>query len=186
MVGGSEVPTRGREPSKGSRPLVDMDEALVRRAQRGDAVALDQLVRALLPYVGRICGAIALDAGDDAVQETMIAVMRHFPELREPAALRGWVRRIAVREAIRTAKAGRTVPIDPAELRVPPVADGATTVEVRAILDDLDPEHRAALVLRHLDGLTEAEMADVLHVAPGTVKSRVHRARTAFRTRWTS
>lgn len=182
----SGVPRRGREPPKGSGPLLGVDETLVRRAQRGDAVALDRLLRELLPYVGRICGAIALDAGDDAVQDTMIAVMGHLPALREPAALRGWVRRIAVREAVRVAKGGRSVPVDPIELRVPPVPDGATAVEVRALLDDLDPEHRAALVLRHLDGLSEAEMADLLDVAPGTVKSRLHRARIAFRTRWTS
>jgi RNA polymerase sigma-70 factor (ECF subfamily) len=41
-------------------------------------------------------------------------------------------------------------------------------------------------VLRHLDGLDEREMASVLDVAPGTVKSRLHRARTAFRARWSA
>ncbi len=57
----------------------------------------------------------------------------------------------------------RTVPVDPLalgpEVTVP---DGATAVEVRAVLDDLAPEHRAVLVLRHLEGLDEAEMAEVL------------------------
>lgn len=160
---------------------------LVRRAQRGDPEALERVVDELLPYAGRICGAVALDAGDDALQETMVAIIRNIGSLREPAALRGWVRRIAVREAVRAARGGRDVPVDPVEvaagLRVP---DDATAVEVRQVLAQLAPEQRAVLVLRDLEGLHESEMADVLGVAPGTVKSRLHRARAAFRARWTA
>ena len=54
------------------------------------------------------------------------------------------------------------------------------------MLDGLTAEQRAVLVLRHLDGLDEGEMAEVLGVARGTVKSRLHRARAAFRERWTA
>jgi RNA polymerase sigma factor (sigma-70 family) len=160
---------------------------LVRRAQRGDPVAVEGLVDELLPYAGRICGAVALDAGDDALQETMVAIIRNIGSLREPAALRGWVRRIAVREAVRAARGGRDLPVDPADLVVRAhVPDGATALEVRETLANLAPEQRAVLVLRDLDGLSEAEMAGVLGVAPGTVKSRLHRARAAFRARWTA
>jgi RNA polymerase sigma-70 factor (ECF subfamily) len=161
------------------------DPDLVRRAQRGDPAALERLLDELLPYAGRICGAVALDAGDDALQETMVAVMRNIGSVREPAALRGWVRRIAVREAVRAARGGRDMPVDPADLHVT-VPDDATAVEVRQILADLGPEQRAVLVLRDVDGLGESEMADVLGVAPGTVKSRLHRARAAFRARWSA
>ena len=167
-------------------------EELVRRAQRGDTLALARLVDELSPYVGRICGAIALDAGEDAMQESLLAVCRNLPSLREPAALRGWVRRIAVREAVRAAqRARREPPVDVAVLdartvsSLPTIADGATSVEIRAVLDELPPEQRAALVLRHVDDLSEDEMSAVLGVARGTVKSRLNRARTAFRTRWT-
>ena len=144
-------------------------------------------MRALVPYVGRICGAIAMDDGDDAMQETMIAVVRSLPSLREPAALRGWVRRIAVREAVRVAKGGRATPADPVVLAdVPDLADEATAVEVRSVLASLAPEQRAVLVLRDVDGLGEHEMAEFMGVASGTVKSRVHRARSAFREQWQS
>jgi RNA polymerase sigma factor (sigma-70 family) len=111
--------------------------------------------------------------------------MRNIGSVREPAALRGWVRRIAVREAVRAARGGRDVPVDPAGIDVT-VQDTATAVEVRQILAGLPPEQRAVLVLRDLDGLHESEMADVLGVAPGTVKSRLHRARAAFRARWSA
>ena len=157
----------------------------MRRAQRGDADALEALLRELAPYLGRICGAIALDDGDDALQDTMLVVIRHLGALREPAAVWGWARTIAVREARRTAHGGRTVPVDAVDLAgVPAGGDLAHDVDVRAVLRSLTPEHRAVLVLRHVDGLSEQEVAEVLAVAPGTVKSRTNRARAAFVERW--
>jgi RNA polymerase sigma factor (sigma-70 family) len=144
---------------------------------------MDALVRALAPYVGRICGAIALDRGDDAMQETFVAVFRNLGSLREPAALHGWVRRIAVRESIRQARAGG----GGAELVDGPAAavdlDGA--LDVRAVLATRTPEHRCVLVLRDMEGLTENDVAALLRVPEGTVKSRLHRARTEFARRWT-
>jgi RNA polymerase sigma-70 factor (ECF subfamily) len=148
---------------------------------------MDALVRELMPYVGRVCGAIALDRGDDAMQETFIAVLRNLGSLREPAALHGWVRRIAVRESIRIARGGRHEdPVDPGMLMGSTIApvDVATVVDVRATLASLAPEQRAILVLRDVDGLSETESARLLGVAEGTVKSRLHRARSAFVRRW--
>jgi RNA polymerase sigma factor (sigma-70 family) len=166
---------------------------MVRRAQRGEPLAVDALVRDLSDYVGRICGAVALEHGDDAMQETFIAVLRALPGLREPAALRGWVRRIAVREAVRVARrAERVVPLDPQDPAGPaarqaaPVPDLAAVVDVRDTLAALTPEHRAILVLRDLEGWTEQEVADELAIAPGTAKSRLSRARAAFVSRWAS
>jgi len=159
-------------------------QELVRRAQRGDAAAVDALVRELSPYVGRICGAIALDDGDDAVQETFIAVLRNLRSLREPAALHGWVRRIAVREAVRAAR--RRAPVADVPDRAVPDPDPSTALDVRDALLRLAPEHRAVLVLRDLDGFSEAETAELLAVPEGTVKSRLHRARSSFARRWAS
>ncbi|MDQ1374139.1 MAG: hypothetical protein QOJ09_1477 [Actinomycetota bacterium] len=156
----------------------------MRLAQRGDGLAVSALIRELSPYVGRICGAIALDDGDDAMQEAFIAIVRNLGSLREPAAVWGWARRIAVREAVRTAKRRRaTVPLD-ATLAAPVGADLAEVVDVRATLEALAPEQRVILVLRDLEGVSEAEAAALLDVAPGTVKSRLHRARAAFRRGW--
>jgi len=167
-------------------------EQLVRRAQRSDPLALDELVRALSPYVGRICGAVALQHGDDAMQETFIAIMRGLPGLREPAAFKGWVRRIAVRESIRVGqRANRAVPVDPLapgviQQVVAETPDPATVVDVQATLAALSPEHRAILVLRDLEGWSELDVAGALGVAPGTAKSRLFRARGAFTRRWSA
>jgi RNA polymerase sigma factor (sigma-70 family) len=159
-------------------------EDLVRGAQRGEPLALAALLRALAPYVGRICGAIALDDGDDAMQETMIRVLKGIRRLREPAALHGWVRRIAVREALRLARTRST--LIPVEQLPEPLAGIAPDlrVEVADTLRQLTFEQRAILFMRELEGFTEAEAAALLDIQVGTAKSRLHRARRAFRRRW--
>ncbi len=148
---------------------------------------MERLLGELMPYLGRICGAIALDRGDDALQDTMMAILTHIGDLREPAAVRGWARRIAVREAVRHAKGDRSEATDPAAFELDVAAmDFATDTDVRAVLAGLPVEARTVLVLRHLEGLTEVETAALLSIKVGTVKSRTSRARSTFRARWTS
>lgn len=146
---------------------------------------MGDILDALLPTVGRVCGAIALDAGPDAAQETLIQVMRGLRRLRDPGRLLPWARRIAAREAVRHARRGRVSPASDADLaRLPAPGDPELARDVRRVLAALAPEQRAILVLRDLEGLGEAEAARELGVALGTVKSRLHRARRAFRERW--
>jgi RNA polymerase sigma factor (sigma-70 family) len=167
----------------GSRPLFSGVEAQVQAAQQGDPVAMDALLTELAPWVGRICAAIALDQGEDAMQETLIAVLRSLPTLREPAAWRAWVRRIAVREALRMTRDDHVVAMpDPPEVTVSTDVD--TAIDVRNTLRKLPAQQRAVLVLRNLEDLSEQETAEVLGVPEGTVKSRLHRAQQGFRDHW--
>lgn len=163
-------------------PSSDLGD-LVRAAQAGSTMAMQALLTELTPYVGRLCGPIALDEGPDAAQNALIIVLRDLRQLREPAALRGWVRTIAVREAVRVARRGRRdVPADLPD--VPAPGDPQLAADVRAVLDRLSPAHRAVLVLRDLEGLDEAAAAELLAIPAGTVKSRLHRARRSFRQEW--
>jgi RNA polymerase sigma factor (sigma-70 family) len=159
-------------------------EECVRRAQRGDPAAMNALLGELAPWVARICGSIALDRGDDAMQETLIVVLRNLVTLQEPRALRAWVRRIAVRESIRVATRDRDVPVAEVPDRAPGLGDLEAPIDVRATLAELPPHQRAVLVLRYLEDLSEDQTAEVLGVEPGTVKSRTHRAKQAFEERW--
>lgn len=168
-------------------PYVSDEETArrVRAAQRGDTLAMAELLDELAPYVGRICGPIALDQGPDAAQEALVAVFRSLRSLKEPAALHGWVRAIAVREAVRLARrAARSVPVDLNTL--PSRGDPQLATDIRDVLDRLSPEHRAVLVLRDVEGLDERAAAELLDIRVGTVKSRLHRARDTFRKAWTS
>jgi RNA polymerase sigma factor (sigma-70 family) len=160
-------------------------EDLVRAAQKGDALAMSMLLTELAPYVGRICGAIALDDGEDAAQEALVAVFRRLGTLREPAALRGWARAIAAREAVRVARR-RAAPAAALPEALPSPQDVEVAADIRDLLARLRPEQRAVLVLRDVEGLEEAEAAALLNVPVGTVKSRLHRARAAFRREWAS
>lgn len=161
----------------------DVRVATVRAAQRGDAIALHDVLDAITPYVRRLCGPIALDDAADATQEALIVVLRRLGGLREPAALFGWVRVIAVREAVRVARqSARAVPAELPELPAPD--DPALTADVADVLDRLSPEHRAVLVLRDVEGLDEQRAGELLGVPTGTVRSRLFRARRTFRRAW--
>ncbi|BFV59256.1 RNA polymerase sigma factor SigM [Kitasatospora sp. CMC57] len=168
----------------------DVAAPLVRAAQRGDALAMDDLLKLITPYVTRLCASIAPADPADAVQESLLAGFRGLRGLREPVAVYGWVRAVTVREAVRVARrTGAETPAASeqiARLRdlLPAVGTDLTT-EVRDLLARLPVQHRTVLVLRELEGLDERTMAELLDVPEGTVKSRLSRARSSFRKAWT-
>jgi DNA-directed RNA polymerase specialized sigma24 family protein len=165
-------------------PHANVDLArLVPAAQRGDQLAMAELMDVLAPFVGRLCGPIALEHGADATQEALIAIFRGLRGLREPAALFGWARAVAVQEAVRVARRERRRSGEHL-LELPARGDPLLSVEIRDTLARLSPEHRAVLVLRDLEGLDEHTASRVLAIAPGTVKSRLARAREGFRRAW--
>lgn len=148
-------------------------------------MALGELMELLLPYVGRICGPIALQDGPDAVQEAMISILRGIRGLKDPAALFGWARVIAVREAVRIA--GRASAVGLSAMPVDGLSasgDPQLGVDICDTLARLSPQHRAVLVLRDVAGLDEAQASEILAIRPGTLRSRLFRARNSFRKAW--
>lgn len=163
----------------------DRGVALARAARAGNTLALHDLLDHLTPYIARICTPIALADGPDATQEALLAAFRALRSLRDPETLYGWVRSIAVREAVRTAR--RAARDRPAELAdVPGRGDPQLAADIEDVLARLSPAHRAVLVLRDVEGLDEESAAALLGVPAGTAKSRLHRARTSFRKAWFS
>ncbi|WP_441251261.1 RNA polymerase sigma factor [Kitasatospora sp. McL0602] len=168
---------------------------LVRAAQRGDALAMDDLLRLVTPYVTRLCAPIAPRDTADAVQESLLAVFRGLKGVREPVAFYGWVRSVTVREAVRVARrTSQEVAAGPEEMarigdrladRMAAVGGAELGSEVRDLLARMPVRHRAVLVLRELEGLDERGTAEVLDIPEGTVKSRLSRARSSFRKAWT-
>lgn len=170
------------DPEPADRDSQHLTE-LVRAAQAGDSLAVNDLLDLVTPYVRRLCGPIALEEGADATQETLIVIFRNLGQLRVPEALFGWVRAIAVREAVRVARR-RNVHVQLTELPAP--GDPQLAVDVADVLRRLSPEHRAILLLREVEGLNEQDAAQLLTVPVGTAKSRLSRARMNFRKEWHS
>ncbi|GAB2859939.1 hypothetical protein GCM10022221_69390 [Actinocorallia aurea] len=156
---------------------------LVRRAQRGDLTALATLLQQITPFIERICRPIASQDTPDAVQESLIVIYQNLGALEKPAAIYAWVRIIALREAIRVARiAGRVIATDVIEI----VGSNSPQLgtEIRDVLGRLTPEHRTMLTLRHVEELDEQTVAKSLDLPLGTVRSRLFRARRAFRDAW--
>jgi len=139
----------------------------------------------------RLSYAIVGDEADarDATQETFIAAWRRIRELRDPDRFDAWLQRIAVNAARMTLRARgrrrvREIPAgDVAALAM--TADGVVPERSDAdllgvALDRMPIDQRTILVLHHLEGHGVAELAEILGIPAGTVKSRLHTARRAL------
>ncbi|WP_113704123.1 RNA polymerase sigma factor [Nonomuraea lactucae] len=163
------------------------DELLVVRAQLGERGALAELVRAwhgpVWTYARRMLDA---QRADDVAQEIWLAVVRGLPRLREPGRFAPWlftIARRAVTDRLReeygraeASREGEPVMDDPAEAAV----DRAGLV---AALSGLPVVEREVLVLFYLEDLSVEDCAEICRVPPGTVKSRLSRARRLLRDR---
>lgn len=153
---------------------------LVLRAQAGDREALDELLKLvqapLYRYILSLVGACAL--AEDILQEVFILIYRKLSWLREPELFRPWTYRIATREAFRHLKRERRwseASVDETILEdLPaPVRDSLTPELVSQLVEQVSPASRAVIVLHYLHDMQLDEIADVLGVALGTVKSRL-------------
>jgi RNA polymerase sigma-70 factor (ECF subfamily) len=163
-----------------------VDPENVSAAQQGDALALDQLLDELAPYVRRLSARIAPAAADDATQEALLAIFRGLPSLRAPEAIMTWVRSVTVRTAIRLARQHDQEVAADGTSADPCASSLEGLVDIDDALARLPLPQRVVLVLRTREGLTEKEIATTLGIPAGTVKSRLHRARAAFREAWDS
>lgn len=168
-----------------------MDPDLVVQAQGGDHAAFERLALAVSDRVHGIAFNILRDrdAAEDATQQTLLAVWRDLPQLRDPARFEAWVYRIAVRachaEARRTRRWLSVVTPWPSD--GPTISD--TDLEAVADRDQFDRafrrlsvDQRTVIVLHHYLGLTIEQVAETVGVSDGTVKSRLSRACARLRT----
>ena len=153
---------------------------LALRAQAGDREAFDRLFRLLQEplyrYIFSLVGARAL--AEDILQEVFILIYRKIRWLREPELLRPWVYRIATREAFKHLKRERRwsdkTEDESALLDLPAPSRNELAPELIAqLVAKLSPASRAVIVLHYLHEMPLAEIAEVMGVAVGTVKSRL-------------
>ncbi|HVE71941.1 MAG TPA: RNA polymerase sigma factor [Thermoanaerobaculia bacterium] len=148
---------------------------LVLRAQSGDREAFDALLRDIAPpllrYVKRVTGDAAL--AEDVVQETLIAIVRKIEWLSDPSLFKAWAYRIASRQAFRALKKRNDwVEVTDAGYEDVP-SDPWQRERLLASLEKLSPAVRAVITLHYFEEMPLSEVAAVLDLAPGTVKSRL-------------
>ncbi|HSC73584.1 MAG TPA: sigma-70 family RNA polymerase sigma factor [Gaiellaceae bacterium] len=170
------------------RPLDESE--LIRRAQRGDTHAYEELVHAYQGIAFRTAYVVARNAADaeEAAQDGFVKAWRALGRFREGAPFRPWLLRIVANEASnRRRSAGRRAGLvlraaaeEPSGDAAPSPEAALLTAERRATLlaavEELPEEQRDVVALRYFLGLSETEVAETLAIPPGTVKSRTARA----------
>ncbi len=183
------------EALRGQTPAVPQDREEARwvlRARAGDAAGQRWLLARYRVRMVRLAAHVLRHEADaeDVAQEAFVQAFRHLGALRgDGAAFAPWLRRIVVRRCLdhlRRPVYRREASADEARDRAE--AGGAARTDTRLLvemlLDKLSPPLRAVLVLRECEGMDYDEIAGVLGVPVGTVRSRLHAARAQFRTLW--
>ncbi|QEH38403.1 ECF RNA polymerase sigma factor SigE [Aquisphaera giovannonii] len=166
------------------------ERLLVLRFQAGDEVAFAELVARYAPRLRYFLRKLLGDhhAAEDALQEAWLDVTRSISRLGDAGAFAAWVYRIARdRASRRLRRKGRVVATIDGEGPAcepsddDPLLSAERAEAIHAALDRLSPEHREALVLRFLEGMSYEDMSRVVGRPTGTVRSRLHYARRALR-----
>ena len=177
------------------------DELLIRRAQRGDADAFEQLLLEHQKNVYNLCYRMAGNPDDamDLSQETFLRAWRCHDQYQFASAFSTWLYRLCSNiciDFLRRRRRQQTVPLtfedadgeeqtyavpDPAPLPEEQVELKLTRETLAAAMAQLLPEHRAVLQLRVVNEMSYEQIADVLDIQIGTVKSRLSRARNQLK-----
>jgi RNA polymerase sigma-70 factor, ECF subfamily len=166
-----------------------MDTDLVIRAQRGDEEAFTSLAVAVGDRLHAVAHRILRDTdlAEDATQQALLNVWRDLPQLRDPARFDAWSYRLLVRACYAE---GRRTRVWAPNLRLLPVDEPAETEGLSAVVDRdqlergfrrLSIEHRTVVVLHHYVDLPLDQVAEVLGVPIGTVRSRLFHAMRGLR-----
>jgi RNA polymerase sigma-70 factor (ECF subfamily) len=171
------------------------DRDLVRAASRGDVEAFAKLVRDNSSLVYRVAlRMLGKDDAQDASQEVWVRVWRNMKNFRGESAFTTWLYRITVNTCLsirqkESRRDERELGDEMPYLSEPPGGEADPEAaalnaerreEIETALQHVRAEHRAALILRHMEGLSYAEIAQVLDVPDGTAKGWVSRGRAAM------
>lgn len=155
-------------------------QAVQGQSVANDSLDITEIARTYYDCVFRFCARrIGPDCASDAAQETFLTAQRVLSKFRGDAPLKTWLLGIAHNECRRLSRKRRLDPA-PLELREDPsVNPESTWVDRQALtqaMAKLSPEHREAVILIELDGLSYDEASTILGIPAGTVKSRLHYA----------
>lgn len=179
-------------------PVRDVEFDLVERCQAGDRSAFEELFMLYREDVFRFAFLVVRDPSlaQDVVQEAFLKVFRSIEKFQFRSSFKSWLYRVAVNEAItilRRRKIKEELEPTPGATREqggiaardwqPEEAflDGEERRLLRIAIGQLDPVHRSVVVLKYFHEFSDMEIASIIGCPPGTVKSRLHRARDLLR-----
>ena len=169
----------------------------LRRAQGGDAQALDELITLIQPLLYRfsvkMCGTP--EDAEEVLQDTLITVVRSVQDFRGASSFSTWAYTIARNFCLKRRRKSKFAPNEEESLdwqhserlmSTEPnpeedVADLELWKQLRAGIQRIEPDYREILVLRDIEGLSAKEVAEVVELSVPAVKSRLHRARGQLR-----
>jgi RNA polymerase sigma-70 factor (ECF subfamily) len=179
------------------------DQRLLSGLQAADERAYEQLIERFQTPIYNLAYRLLNDQADasDVLQEVFLKIFRNVGSFRGDSSLRTWVYRIAVNESHnrrrwlyrhRRGETGIEDNFEDSELREKPLMDSGETPfdftmnrEAQILLEEglaaINPVFRAVLVLREMEDMSYEEIAEILEVSIGTVKSRIVRGREALR-----
>lgn len=175
----------------------DDEPQLIERAKAGDAAAAGEIVERYQRRIYTLCVRILADAdaAEELTQETLIKALTGLEKFDGRASLSTWLYRIATnacysrmrsdrvrsRGRVTWPEIGEPEGIRGVQQQDDPLDARQRRKLVASALDQINPEHRVVLVLRDVQGLEYEQVAEVLGVPMGTIKSRLFRARAALR-----
>ena len=168
---------------------IEVPETLLARARAGEAMAFEQLYRwferPVFTLALRLCGD--RDEASEALQETMLKLLRRIGEYRGQGPFWGWLRQIAINEALQRLRRSRrideTLPLDGHDIEdaaAPPPAAADAALLQRA-LAALPAATRSVLWLYHAEGHTHEEIAELMRRTPSFSKSQLARGTRRLR-----
>lgn len=163
-----------------------LERQWVARVRTGDEAALGLLVQRHRMRLVRTAANLLRDRheAEDVSQEAFLKAFREIGKLRDDRAFSGYLYRICVRLCMDRLRLKRAelVEFDRAEPCQGPAVENRVVIE--RLLDQLPPDLRTTLVLREMEQLSYDEVAAIMQVPVGTVRSRLHTARERFRNLW--
>ena len=180
---------------RGKLPMSTEERALISRASRGDVEAFSKLVSAHSALVrGVALRILGGQEAQDASQEVWVRVWANMKSFRGDSAFSTWLYRVTVNTclSVRRKEARRRMREVDEELAHLSEASGGDgdpeeaaldaerRGEIQVALGNVRAEHRAAMVMRHMEGLSCAEVSEALGVPDGTVKGWASRGRAAM------
>ena len=171
--------------------MENIDRDIIERASNGDMRAFEEMYKKVSAFVYNVALRVTgnTDDADEVTQDAFMKVYKNLKSFRHLSSLKTWIYRITLNTALNSVKASRkhreqradydavtdTVGIEEKVRSSVDLKDKEKAVT--ALLEELNPDQRACIVLREIEGLDYKEIAEALKININTVRSRLKRAR---------